>query len=71
MPALNQIHLLEEDLTEGDQIEVFKILNGHANIDPNIFFKIKTGKIIRGHDFKLLKGQIRLYFRKYSFPRGS
>ena len=23
---------------EGDQIEVLKILNGHENIDPNIFF---------------------------------
>ena len=29
---------------EEDQIEVSKILNGHENIDPNIFFKIKTGK---------------------------
>ena len=28
----------------GDQIEVFKILNGHELIDPNIFFKIKTVK---------------------------
>ena len=26
-------------LREGGQIEVFKILNGHENIDPNIFFK--------------------------------
>ena len=23
---------------EGDQIEVFKILNDHEDIDPNIFF---------------------------------
>ena len=37
----------------GGQIEVFKILNGHENIDPNIFFKIKTGKITRGHDVTL------------------
>ena len=49
------------------QIEVFKILNGHENIDPNTFFKIKTGKITRGHDFTLVKGQNRLDFRKYSF----
>ena len=43
-------------------------MNYHANIDPNIyFFKIKTGKITRGHDFTLVKGQNRLYFRKYSF----
>ena len=54
---------------EGDQIEVFKILNGHENIDPNIFFKIKTGKITRGHDFTLVKWQNRLDFRKYSFSQ--
>ena len=49
---------------EGDKIEVFVILNGHENIDPNIFFKIKTGKITRGHDFTLVKGQNRLDFRQ-------
>ena len=26
---------------KGDQIEVFKILNGYENIDSNIFFEIK------------------------------
>ena len=56
-------------LRGGGQIEVFKILNGLANIDPNIFFKIKTGKITRGHDFTLVKGQNRLDFRKYSFSQ--
>ena len=45
------------------------ILNGHENIDPNIYFKIKTGKITRGHDFTLVKGQNRLDFRKYSFSQ--
>ena len=55
---------------EGDQIEVFKILNGHEYIDPNIFFfKIKTGKITRGHELTLVKGQSRLDVRKYSFPQ--
>ena len=34
-----------------------------------IFFKIKTGKITRGHDFTLVKGQNRLDFRKYSFSQ--
>ena len=47
-----------------------RYLNGHENIDPNIFFKMKTGKITRGHDFTLVKGQSRLDFRKYSFSRG-
>ena len=53
----------------GDQIEVVKILDGHENIDPNILFEIKTGKITRGHDFTLVKWQNRLDFRKYSFSQ--
>ena len=60
---------LETRRLRRDQIEVFKILNVHENIDPNIFFKIKTGKITRGHDFTLVKGQNRLDFRKYSFSQ--
>ena len=43
---------------------MFKIVNGHENIDPNIFFKIKTSKITRGRDFTLVKGRSRLDFRK-------
>ena len=38
-------------------------------IDPNIFVKIKTFKLTRGHDFTLVKGQNRLDFRKYSFSQ--
>ena len=45
---------LEMRRLRGDQIDVFKILNDHENIDPNIFVKIKTGKITRGHDFTLV-----------------
>ena len=33
---------------KGDQIEVFKILNGYEDIDSNIF-SIKESKITRGH----------------------
>ena len=51
----------------GDQYQFLKILNGHENIDPNIFFKNKTGKRTRGHDFTLVKGQSRLDVRKYYF----
>ena len=51
------------------QLKVFKISNGHEDIDPNIFFKIKTGDTTRWHDFTLVKGQSRLDFRKYYFPR--
>ena len=55
---------------KGDQIEVFKILNGYENIDSNItFFEIKKCKITRGHNFTLVKKQSRLYVRKYSFSQ--
>ncbi len=53
----------------GDQIEVFKILNGYENIDSNIFFKIKQSKITRGHNFTLVKKQSRLDVRKFSFSQ--
>ena len=53
----------------GDQIEVFKILNGYENIDSNIFFEIKERKITRGHNYKLVKKQSRLDVRKYSFSQ--
>ena len=53
----------------GGQIEVFKILNGYANIDSNIFFEIKKSKITRGHNFTLVKKQSRLDVRKYSFSQ--
>ena len=38
-------------------------------VDPNIFVKMKTGRITRGHDFTLVKGQSRLDFRNYSFTQ--
>ena len=53
----------------GDQIEVFKILNGYENIDSNIFVEIKESKITRGHNFTLVKKQSRLDVRKFSFSQ--
>ena len=54
----------------GDQVEVFKILNGHENKDANIVFKIKTGKRTVGQNLKLVKGQEgRLDVRKHSFSQ--
>ena len=53
----------------GDQIEVFKILNGYENIDYNIFFEIKESKITRGHNFTMVKKQSRLDVRKLSFSQ--
>ena len=47
---------------KGDQIEVFKILNGYENIDNLILIfspEIKQTKISRGHNFTLVKKQSR------------
>ena len=61
---------LETRRLRGDQIEVFKILNGYENIDSNIFFlEIKQLKITRGHNFTLVKKQSRLDVRKFSFSQ--
>ena len=62
---------LETRRLRGDQIEVFKILKGYENIDSNIFFEIKEGKITRGHNFTLVKKQSRLDVRKFSFSQRS
>ena len=53
----------------GDQIEVFKILDGYENIDSNIFSAIKQSKITSGHNFTLVKKQSRLDVRKFSFSQ--
>ena len=52
-----------------DQIEVFKILNGHENIFRNIFFTAKEERRTRGHGVTLVKKQCRLYIRKLSFSQ--
>ena len=54
---------------KGDQIKVFKILNGIENIDSNIFFEMKESKITRGRNFTLVKKQSRLDVRKFSFSQ--
>ena len=48
---------------------MFKTLNGYENIDSNIFLEIKESKITRGHNYTLVKKQIRLDVRKYSFSQ--
>ena len=55
---------------KGDQIEVFKILNGYENIESNICFEIKESKITRGHNFTLVKKQSRFDVKRFHFPRG-
>ena len=51
----------------GDQIELFKIVNGYEDVDRNMFFKFKEGSRTRGHKAALVKEQCRLDMRKYSF----
>ena len=56
---------LEIKRLRGDQIEVFKILNGYENIDRNIVFSLKKDNRTRGHEVTLVKDQCRLDIRKY------
>ena len=60
---------LETRRLRGDQIEVFKIMNGHEDIDRNMFFKLKEGSRTRGHKAALVKEQCRLDMRNYSFSQ--
>ena len=57
---------LETRRLRGDQIEVFKILNGYENIDRNIFFTVKEERRTRGLGVTLAKKQCRLDIRKFS-----
>ena len=60
---------LETRRLRGDQIEVFKILNGYENIDRHMLFSLKKDSGTRGHEVKLVKDQCRLDIRKYSFSQ--
>ena len=60
---------LETRRLRGDQIEVFKIVNGYEDVDRNMFFKLKEGSRTRGHKAALVKEQCRLDTRKYSFSQ--
>ena len=51
----------------GDQIEVFKILNGYENIDRNTFFSVKEERRTRGQGATLAKKQCKLNIRKFPF----
>ena len=59
--------ILETGRLRGDQIEVFKIVNGYEDVDRNMFFKLIEGSRTRGHKAALVKEQCRLDMRKYSF----
>ena len=46
---------LETRRMRGDQIEVFKIMHGYEGLDTNMFFRLKTGIKVRGHNWELAK----------------
>ena len=50
---------LETKRLRGNQIEVFKILNGYEHIDRNMFFSLNKDSRTRGHEVKLVKDQCR------------
>ena len=60
---------LETRRLRGDQIEVFKIVNGYEDVDRNVFFKLKECSSTRGHKAALVKEQCGLDMRKYSFSQ--
>ena len=63
---------LETRRLRGDQIKVFKILNGYENIDRNIFFSVKEEIRTRGHGITLAKKQCRQDIRKnFIFTKNS
>ena len=59
--------ILETRRLRGDQIEVFKVLNGYTNMDRNMFFSAKEERRPRGHGVTLAKKHCRLDIRKTSF----
>ena len=56
-------------LERGDQIEVFKILNGYEYIHITIFFSVKGERRTRRHGIALAKKQCRLDIRKFLFSQ--
>ena len=44
---------LETRKLRGDQIEVYKIINGYENIDINVFFSLKKDSTTKGHEVTL------------------
>ena len=55
---------------KGDQIEVFKIVNGYENIDSNIFFKLRKVKELEDITTRLLRNKVDWMLENTHFPRG-
>ena len=58
---------LETRFLWADLIEVFKILSGFENLDPDRFFQVIGDGARRGHSFKLFKQRYRLDIGKFKF----
>nr|XP_006825930.1 PREDICTED: RNA-directed DNA polymerase from mobile element jockey-like [Saccoglossus kowalevskii] len=53
LSALN-LPTLDYRRHRGDMIQVFKILHGHCDVDPAVFFELSSS-VTRGHRWKLIK----------------
>ena len=53
---------LETRRLRGDQIEVFKILNGYENIDRNMFFSLK-----KDSSLNMFKNKVDTYLRRVGY----
>ena len=58
---------LETRFLRADLIEVFKILKGFENVDPEKFFRVMRDDGRRGHAFKLFKKRCRLNVGRFKF----
>ena len=58
---------LETRFWRADLIEVFKILRGFENVDPEKFFQVVRDNGRRGHSFKLFKKRYRLDVGRFKF----
>ena len=64
--SLLELSSLEERRVRGDLIEAFKLLNGIAKLDYNLFFKLSGDSKVREHIYKIVKNSFRLDVRKIS-----
>ena len=57
---------LEKRNIRADLLEVYKIMTGKEGLDKNKLFNLNR-RALRFHQFKIVKKQVRLDVRKYSF----
>ena len=62
-----EIPSLQYRRLRADMIQVYKIIHGIDNIDPNTFFEMSNDKRTRGHKYKILKQRAKCNLRRLSF----